>query len=84
MDSVSGSDERAAGKLAATLKYIDEASEIEFVNLILAEAFVQNNMYRGAMEPAWTSGGAPRGWGLLVSLTLGACHTPTESCVVSH
>ena len=63
MDSVSGSDERAAGKLAATLKYIDEASEIEFVNLILAEAFVQNNMYRGAMEPAWTSGGGTPGVG---------------------
>ena len=36
------------------------------------------------MEPTWTSGGGAPGVGVLVSVTLGACHTPTESCVVSH
>ena len=75
MDSVSGSYERAAGKIVATLKNIDQASELEFNNPILAEALVQNGRHRDTMEPTWTSGGTPvggycqivvclyRGWG---------------------
>ena len=38
----------------------------------LTKSFERNSMYRGAMEPTWTSGWVPRGWGLLDSLTLGA------------
>ena len=61
MDSVSGSYERAAGKIAATLKNIDQTSELEFNNPILAEALVQNGRHRDTMEPTWTSGGTPGG-----------------------
>ena len=32
---------------------------IESGNLIIAESFERISMYRGAMEPTWTKGGAP-------------------------